>query len=133
MTVQTSSGPIVVGPGDFQRTDRGITWAIKCRDIEGTQFATILVKQDNGSWAVGGMVDDGFDLTAKNYPTMIDWFKNVLLPRLNAWLAATFPAPTEGPTPEPVGATLLEQADHLINNRLLIRVNADGTLVAELK
>lgn len=121
MTVQVSQGPIEMIQGkDFIRTDRGITWGIKCRDIMGVQVVMIVQNTPNG-WQVLENLETGFDL----YKGDLDlWFKNILQ-KLNAWLAKFFPANGQ-PEPE---LTRFEQADKLIQG-IKITVNADGTLTA---
>ena len=129
MTVQTSSGQIQIGTGDFIRTDRGVTWAIKCRDIDGSQFVQVYI-QSGSSWTTDSLpesaLDNSFDLRTQEYPVVMDWFTGLLIPKLNAWLAKKFPATAQ---PE----TRFEEADQLINTRLAITVNSDGTLTASLK
>ena len=135
MTVRTG-GYVAFGPGDFVRTDRGITWGIKCTVMadSGVEFISIFSRNNDGTWNAEATIDDGFDLRTAEYPDVIDWFLNVLLPKLNAWLASKFPALTGGiAPPTPAALTRLEQADLLINTRLSITQNPDGTLTASLK
>ena len=139
MTVQRIGGQFFIGPNDFIRTDRGITWAIFCRDAaDFGQFVGVLVRDSSGQWIHDGSpeanLDDGFDTTPRlqEYPDVFEWFIKVLIPRLNAWLAMKFPAMTGGIAP-PVQLTRIEQADQLINTRLSIAQKPDGTLVATLK
>ena len=131
MTVRTS-GYVSFGDGDFLRTDRGITWGIKCSVVDGIEFISVFTRNTDGTWNAEWVIDDGFDLRTVEYPQVIDWFLNVLLPKLNAWLASKFKA-RGVTTPAPVALTRLEQADQLINTRLAITVNSDGTLTASLK
>ncbi len=134
MTIRTS-GPTTFGAGDFHRTDQGITWGIKCVSISRIEAVSICTMLPDGTWTIEEHIDDGFDMSAGRYPQVIDWFTNVLLPKLNAWLAARFPARVggaESPAPAPV-LTRLEQADALINTRLRITVGANGTLTAGLE
>ena len=131
MTVRTS-GYVAFGPGDFVRTDRGVTWGVKCSVVDSIEFVSIFTRNPDGTWNAEAIIDDGFDLTAERYPQVIDWFINVLLPKLNAWLATKFQA-RGVTTPAPVAMTRLEQADMYINTRLGIAENADGTLTAWLK
>jgi len=128
MTVRTS-GYITFGAGDFVRTDRGVTWGIKCSVVDGIEFVSIFSRNLDGTWNAEAIIDDGFDMRTAEYPNVIDWFIHVLLPKLNAWLASKFPA--SGTPPAPLSR--LEQADQLINTRLAITVNSDGTLTASLK
>ena len=136
MTVQVSAGPISIGVGDFIRTDRGVTWAIKAR---GGDFNIVMVcqKQSDGTWGFSdhpaeGMLDDSINANSLAMTPMA-WFTNVFMPRLNAWLHTQF-GKTEAPPVLPPGTgTWLEQADALINTRLQITVGADGYLNASLK
>jgi len=140
MTVQRTAGQFFIGPGDFIRTDRGITWAIFCRDAaDFGQFVGVLVRDSSGQWTHDGSaeanLDDGFDTTLRleEHPDVFEWFTSILIPRLNAWLAMKFPALTGGIAPPVPALTRIEQADQLIKTRLAITQNPDGTLTAGLK
>jgi hypothetical protein len=139
MTVQRTGGQFFLEEGDFIRTDRGVTWAIFCRDaLDFGQFVGILVRDAAGQWTHDGSreanLDDGFDVTQRlqEYPDVLDWFTKFLIPKLNAWLAMKFPA-LGASAPPPAPLTRIEQADLLIKTRLQITVNSDGTLTASLK
>jgi hypothetical protein len=140
MTVQDTSGlPVLVQGKDFIRTDRGITWGIKCRTIPVGQYVAVCTLQSNGTWnwdeLPEGMLESGFDTSTgyMNYASIMEWFTNKLLPKLNKWLAKKFPA-TNALPPPPAALTPLEQADQLIQVRLKINVDPiDGTLVATLQ
>jgi hypothetical protein len=129
VTVQVGAGNPIIGPGDFIRTDRGITWAIKCRETPNFSACAIYVKTE-GVWDIDqtmfAQIDTSLDTPQAN---MMDWFRVTLLPKLNAWLAFKFPA--IGTSPEPL--TPIKQADMLINSLLVITMNADGTLTAKEK
>jgi len=131
MTVRTQ-GYVAFGPGDFYRTDRGVAWGIKCSRVDTIEFVGIFVRLQDSTWDAEFTIDDGFDMSAAQYPNLVDWFKEVLIPKLNVWLAAKFPAMTGGVAP-PVPMNRLEQADLLIYTRLAIKQNADGTLVAGIE
>jgi hypothetical protein len=134
MTVQISAGQIQVGAGDFVSTNRGVTWAIKCRDIGGP-VVLVLVRNADGSWDSDShpehLLEMGEVADETKYPTPMDWFAQALIPRLNAWLHVKF-GKTEAP-PVVAPQTRLEWADVLINTRLQITVGADGYLNASLK
>lgn len=137
MTVQQTMGALVVGAGDFIRQDRGLTWGIKCRDIGGTQIVMIVIKQSDGSWAIDtvpeGHLDDKFDMRIQEDGFSVSaWFKDVLIPKLNLWLAKRF-APLVAGEVLPPPANLFEEADRAINMLLRITVQADGTLEASIK
>lgn len=132
MTVQTSPGLISVGPGDFQRTDRGVTWAIKFRDMSGTQVVLILIKQADGGWTVDPLpeaqLDSKFDLRVSEPGFSIDtWVTDVILTRLNAWLAKRFPATGDATIP------LFDQAESVLLSRLMVVVGPSGELSATLR
>lgn len=131
MTVHTS-GPITILPADFQRTDRGIHWAIKAVNNPAAQWVSIYLVSTAGVVSAGPSLDDGFD-TSRGYQAYMnieDWWVHRALPNLNKWLAATFPPLTGSPV-EPV-LSPIEQADALITGRLQITQAADGTLSASL-
>lgn len=136
MTVQTGPGAIIVAPDDFQRTDRGITWSIQCREVgDGMQFVQTCIKGADGvwQWDSTGELDGGFETTTgwSMYGSVNEWLKQKMVPKLNSWLAVKFPAGAV-PPPPPSGDPFA-QADLAINTRLVITVAADGTLVASLK
>ena len=140
MTVRTHGYP-TFAQGDFYRTDRGITWGIKCSDFEGTQFVGIFIKQPDGSWgideSIDNTIDNAFDIEIGSYENVLDWFVKKLLPKLNAWLALMFPALVDNSgnpvVPPTTQLSKLAEADLLINTRLSIIQNPDGTLQAILK
>lgn len=138
MTVQNTMGPIIMGPNDFSRVDRGITWGIKCRDIGGTQVVIVVAKQSDGSWVLDptmeSHLDDSFDLRSSAPGFNINnWLTEVLIPKLNAWLAKKFAPYTGGEVPPPQAASLFEEADLAINQLLRITVQPDNTIVASIK
>jgi len=128
MTIQTviTSAGVVLGAGDFQRTDRNITWGIKCLELSGTQVVGIYLKADDGTWVQNFVIEDGFDMTEQEFPTVMEWFIKRFLVRLNAWLRSMFPVIAPPPVP---GGTRFEQADSLIFGSLVVN-EIDGTLVA---
>jgi len=129
VTIQSNDGPLQIGPADFQRTDRGERWAIKCRALDGMQVVIAVLQQPDGSWGYGdpaepAMLDPEFHNSAATYPLVADWMRAVLIPRLNAWLRAHF-----GSASEPAAEqTRFEQADKLIRG-LWIAQDAEGYLV----
>lgn len=126
MTVQAQEGPIYMGPNDFQRTDKGINWGIKCRDIAGFQIVMIVERQEDGSWSVPANLDDGFDINKDKYTDMLKYLREVILPRLNAWLKQRF-----GKSNEEIVLTKFEQLDKMIQ-KITISTDADGYLVASV-
>lgn len=133
MTVQAAPGPIVMGTGDFQRTDRGITWGIKFRNLGIGYAVFVVVKQSDGSWAQPAATESYLESSFEDAMKTMDvttWVKNVFIPRLNAWLKKAFPA-VGAPAPTPV--TIDEKfaaADAQVFGNLRITVAADSTLSA---
>lgn len=126
MTIRTSA-PITFTPGsDFFRTDRGITWGIKVTVTAAVAFATVFVRGADGTWSAEANLDEMLD--TRSGPVG-DWMRDVLLPKLNAWLRLKFP-PLGPDAPPPSPATFYEQADAAIQG-LRIIAHADGTLTAE--
>ena len=131
MTVRTSA-PITFGPHDFQRTDRGITWGIKVTSTSDASFVMVFVQGADGKWlpdqTQAAQLDAAFETAISRGGPVINWFRDVLLPKLNAWLREKFP-PLDATAPPPAPTTFPEQADALIQG-LRITVHADGTLTA---
>ena len=131
MSVQYTPGPIVINSSDFQRIDRGIHWAIKCREISNFgQAVYACVKSDSG-WNIVETLDGGFDIRIESDfgGDVQKWLREYLLPALNRWLAAYFPAGATPPAPGP--ATAIERADAAIKG-ITIMVMPDGTLAATI-
>jgi hypothetical protein len=133
MTVQVGSGRAIIGPGDFIRTDRGITWGIKCRETPDFSQCAIFVKTE-GVWDIDqtplAQIDSSMEFLAQD-ADMMTWFRAKFLPKLNSWLAHKFPAVTV--VPPTTELSPIVQADMLINSLLVITMNGDGTLTAKEK
>lgn len=124
MTIQADGKDVVVLSTDFQRTDGGKTWAIKCVEIPGFGQAVYAMEKTATSWKIVNTLDDSFDMRIfRDYNgDVVRWFKEYFIPKLNAWLATYI---TSGPTE-------FEQADILINSHLQFNY-VDGLLVASYK
>lgn len=138
--------PLKVGAYDFQRVDRGLHWAIKfaCYEVMGSMVVFIVKVAPNGVdvQEVLYQLDDGFDLNVgpnsqnKRYMTVIEWFEKHFLPKLNEWLAKTFPpVAASEPVKDPLAKapTLLDDAELLVKAKLVVEQLPDGTLVAKVK
>lgn len=132
MSIQTTGFPLVLDADDFQRTDWGIRWGIKCHRINGFGDAVYVTWWDKAGKQYQETLDDGFDIHVYNYGgDVTKWLKEYLLPRLNSWLAKTFTKTTTAPAPAPAPTDPLEAARVAIGS-IVITVNADGTLKASL-
>ena len=93
MTVRTSP-PVTFGPGDFLRTDRGVTWGIKVTDTPDAKFVSVFTRSADMVWGIDigeALLESEMDLSAGLYPDVKDWLKKKLIPNLNAWLASSRP------------------------------------------
>lgn len=145
MTIQTTPGAIVVNADDLQLTHRGITIAVK---IRMTAWPTVMgvIKQADGSWKFA--VDLTDDIFASDPPNggdmvggwvtqlangdMITFIRNIILPKLNAWLKAVFP-PVAAPAPAPTAA-FSNDLDGLQKalGGIKFTTAADGTVTASI-
>ena len=146
MGIQVTSGPIVVDADDVQFTHRGRTIAIKLRE---SMWLNVLgcVRQPDGSWKVetdltgdlfssdppgGGDVVGGW-VKDKGNGDMLTFIRNVILPRLNAWLATLFPPQTTtAPAPAPAPTGTPTQQLHQSLRGLKFVTAADGTVKAQI-
>ena len=130
--IQGPGSTIVVDADDFQRTDRGVNWAIKFRDFGGYQVCYIVVKSSAGVWEWAADIDNSFDTHIMNYKSVAEWVNKVLLVKLNEWLAKVFPASAvPAPVPSPVVTDTFKQA-WIASKGIKIVVNADNTLTASV-
>lgn len=134
--IQGPGSVIVVDADDFQRTDRGVKWAIKFRDFGDYPVCYIVVQDPDGVWNYAASIDNGFDTTILNYKSVSEWVTKVLLVKLNEWLAVMFPAtanptPTPPPTPTPTPANQFLEA-WKASKGIKIVVNANNTLTASI-
>jgi hypothetical protein len=132
MSIQKTSFPLLFDPDDLQHTHRGVTWGIKCWQPDfagGSQVVYACVKKPGG-WDSVETLDDGFDihLNRDHGGDAMRWLTERLLPKLNAWLAVTFPAGAGEPAPD---LKPFEMAHKMIGG-LRIRPGTDGTLKAEV-
>lgn len=131
MTVQRTDGIIQMTPGkDFIRTDKGITWGIKVRDMSTFAVVVFIVVQNpDGTWSISQTIDEAVDLNINNYPTVKDYLKT-LISKIQAWLTKTFGSNTVPPvTPK---GDKFDELDALIVSSLKITTNADGSLTVSL-
>ncbi len=128
MTVRKTTSITFTPGADFFRVDRGIAWGVKVSDIGDFDFVSVFVKSGDGWIAGASLTDADWENEMQAVGDLKRWFVEQCLPKLNAWLAATFKAGE----PPPVSPLLPEQLDGLIVNRLRVTVNADGTLTASM-
>lgn len=144
MTVHRS-GALTVVAGDLQTTHRGAGVAIKLVDwgTGGSPFLALLYKSAGG-WAVKSLIEefddrsDGkpgyrFEMEAEQVGGLVNWIKQILLPKINAALRALFPPLDDGaelpPPPPPATGNVFDDLDALIIKTLRFAPQADGTLV----
>lgn len=133
MGIQYKAFPLVMDADDFQRTDRQIKWGIKFHEVSGMGAQTVhLVYTPVGGPQKNEVLDDQFDLRIhRDYGGDVTrWLKEFILPKINAWLAKTFPALDTGFVPD-IPESKIEEAFALVK-LLKITVAADGTLKASL-
>jgi hypothetical protein len=133
MSIQKSAFPLVLDANDFQRTDRGVKWGIKCHEVVGMGAQAVhLVWVPVGGSQTVETLDDSFDLRIlRDYGGNVTrWLTEYLLPKLNAWLAKTFPPVADGFVPVFDGSDF-EKAFTAIGQIKVIQA-ADGTLKASI-
>jgi hypothetical protein len=136
MSIQRSPFPLVLDANDFQRTDRGVKWGIKFHEIIGFGQAVYLVYPSSvdGTQKVETL-DDAFDIhiLQDHGGDVLNWIKNRIIPKLNAWLAKMFPPiSSDGEwTPAPPDATKFEEA-WLAVAKIKFTTAADGTIKASV-
>lgn len=135
MTVQYLPDPITFEGDDFVRTDRGITWGIKCRVIANMGVPQVMIfTKSAGVWVWSENIDISVDTSVRTVADISQWWNEVFLVKLNAWLKKTFPAiePGDDPwIPESPSEDVITEIHRRINAYLKITVNADGTLEAK--
>lgn len=135
MSIQRTAWPLVLDANDFQRTDRGVKWGIKFHEVTGMGAQTVhLVYTPAGGSQVVETLDDSFDLRINRDfgGNVIRWLTEYILPKLNAWLAKTFPPKAAGDDWTPViDSSKLDEAFAAVG-RIKITQAADGTLSASL-
>lgn len=129
MGVQTGGGPLRIDPDDAQITYRGVTLAVKLRIVAWAQIIGC-IRNPDGSWT--SKIDLTGDLFASDpwtpahaidqYGSADVFVQDVVIPRLNDWLAVLF-APGVVP-PEDQIATVL--------GSIKFAAKPDGTLTASM-
>lgn len=131
MSIQKTPFPLVLDANDFQRTDRGVKWGIKFHEVVGmgAQAVHVVWSTAGGPQSVSTL-DDSFDLRIlRDYGGNVNrWLTEYLLPKLNAWLAKTFPPVAVDFVPVFDGSDF-EKAFAAIG-QIKITQAADGTLKA---
>lgn len=131
MAIQTGGGDLRIDPDDLQLTHRGKTIAVKVRVLD-VPYIIGCTKAPNGTWEGGPFLDDETFVNSGTTPesevakfgTAREWVRQIVLPRLQAWLDQLFPASGTAPT-------ALEQIAAEVAG-LRLRVQANGTVKAEL-
>ena len=133
MSIQKTAFPLVLDSNDFQRLDRGVLWGIKLHEVTGMGAQTVhLVYTPPGQSQKVETLDDSFDLRINRDfgGDVTRWLSDYILPKLNEWLAKTFPPVDDGFVPV-FDSTDFEAAFAAIG-RLKVTKAADGTLKASL-
>ena len=131
MAIQTGGGELRIDPDDLQLTHRGKTIAVKIRVLD-VPYIIGCIKAPNGTWEGGPFLDDETFVNSSITPetevakfgSAREWVRQVVLPRLQAWLDQLYPASGTAPT-------ALEQIAAEVSG-LRLRVLPDGTVRAEL-
>lgn len=97
MSIQTGSGDLRIDPDDLQLTHRGKSVAVKVRLFE-VPYIIGCLKGSDGKWEAQAMLDDEtFVNTGVTPETEIarvgsarEWVRQIVLPRLQAWLDTIF-------------------------------------------
>jgi hypothetical protein len=135
MSIQTGGGPIRIDPDDAQMTYRGKTFAIKVRALSWVVIIGCL-RQADGTWTSEfDLTDDMFGSDVPGQPDPVAYWiahfggadgfvREVIVPRLNTWLALLFPASDQPLTP-------LEQVQVVLSG-IKFKPQPDGTLNASV-
>lgn len=129
MSIQTGAGPIRVDADDLQITYRGVTLAVKVRIVSWAQIIGC-IKQSDGSWqSKVDLTGDLFssdpwtlDYAVEHYGSARAFVAEIVMPRLNAWLAVLF-TPGQVSPADQVAAAL---------SGIKLTPQPDGTLLATL-
>lgn len=130
MSIQTGSGDLRIDADDLQLTHRGKTIAIKVRVLD-VPYVIGCIKRPDGKWDSGPLLcDETFANTGitpetevARYGSAKEWVRQIVLPRLQAWLDQLYPASGTAPT-------AIEQIAAEVAG-LRLRVLANGTVKAE--
>lgn len=136
------SGALAPVAGDLQTTHQGVQIALKVINwgMGGSPFLG-LIERKGTTWEVISVVDefddrsDGkagyrFQAEAEVAGSILNWIKQVLIPKINAALAARFKAtgaPAPAPAPTTTGDPFVD-LDNLLIATLRWAPQADGTL-----
>jgi hypothetical protein len=131
MAIQNGSGDLRIDADDLQLTHRGKTIAVKVRVLD-VPYVIGAIKRPEGKWDGGPLLcDETFANTGITPETEVakhgsarEWVRQIVLPRLQAWLDELYPASGTAPT-------AIEQIAAEVAG-LRLRVLANGTVKAEL-
>lgn len=131
MSIQTGSGDLRIDADDLQLTHRGKTIAVKVRVLDAP-YVVACVKRPDGKWDSATLLcDETFvnsgitpETEVAKYGTAREWVRQIVLPRLQAWLDQLFPASDKAPS-------ALEQIAAEVAG-LRLKVQPNGTVRAEM-
>lgn len=135
MSIQYGGSEIRIDSNDLQLLHRNTLIAIKVRVIGETPYIIGCIRQPSGAWESAALLDDETFVNSGVTPeteiarvgSAKEWVRQVVLPRLQEWLNALFPAIGGGGG----GPTALEQiAAEVAGIRLTVQ--SDGTVKATM-
>lgn len=126
-----NSDQLRIDPDDLQITHRGKTIAVKVR-VVGVPYIMGCIKLPDGKWNGAALLcDETFvnsgitpESEVAKYGSAREWVRQIVLPRLQAWLDQLFPAGDRAPT-------ALEQIAAEVAG-LRLKVQPNGTVRAEM-
>lgn len=134
MSIRRVVGQPQITSDDLVFTHLGRTFGIEITELPELNFITLFEKI-NGEWtypvqrpelAVNINLDYINNAAIKAAGGPMNWIKTIFVPWLNTLLKSIFPGGT-------VTMSEIEQVDKLLTEVIVIRSQADGTVVASLK
>lgn len=129
MTVQTATGAVSIGAGDFSYTHKGITWGVKVRHItlpDGSAVMDVFMAElVSGVWAFKQMIASD-SLGSLDSMGVSSFLSAKVIPGINAWLKARYAALSPTPTPVPGLPANVAELDKALAG-LKVNIGPDGT------
>lgn len=108
MTIRTTPGPLALDSRDFQLTHDGVTVGLKLTYVQSPtgEIASLVVAEKEGAgWVLKEELMPDFSANLVKNMTVSKWLTDLLLPKLNAWLAKRFGS---APVPDWVPPVIVE-------------------------
>lgn len=107
MSIQTKPGAPSLDSSDFQLSYSGVRVGVELRHVatpdgESVSSALMCELMPDGSWGYKATLAQDFIGDIKSAGGAMNWLRDTLIPKINAWLSARFAA--GGPPPDPVDA-----------------------------